>query len=85
VVVEETDDVWVTLARCCTPVPGDAIVGFVTRGRGVSVHREDCPNVTNLRRDPDRLIDVRWNSSVPSMFRVTAQVEALMAKSYGLS
>src|SRR5690606_4468840 len=44
VVVEDTDDVWVSLARCCTPAPGDEILGFVTRGRGVSVHRVDCPN-----------------------------------------
>jgi GTP diphosphokinase / guanosine-3',5'-bis(diphosphate) 3'-diphosphatase len=80
VVVQDVDDVWVTLARCCTPVPGDDIIGFVTRGRGVSVHRTDCPNADDLRRDPERLIDVRWDTSMPATFRVTIQVEALDRK-----
>jgi guanosine-3',5'-bis(diphosphate) 3'-pyrophosphohydrolase len=80
VVVEGSTDVWVTLARCCTPVPGDEILGFVTRGRGVSVHRTDCPNAADLRQDPDRLVDVRWDASTPSTFRVTVQVEALDRK-----
>ena len=80
VVVEGSSDVWVTLARCCTPVPGDQILGFVTRGRGVSVHRTDCPNAADLERDPDRLVDVRWDASTPSTFRVTVQVEALDRK-----
>jgi GTP diphosphokinase / guanosine-3',5'-bis(diphosphate) 3'-diphosphatase len=80
VLVEDTDDVLVSLARCCTPVPRDDIIGFVTRGRGVSVHRADCPNAHDLRRDPDRLLDVRWNTSTPSSFRVTVQVEALDRK-----
>jgi GTP diphosphokinase / guanosine-3',5'-bis(diphosphate) 3'-diphosphatase len=80
VVVEDTDDVWVTLARCCTPVPRDDIIGFVTRGRGVSVHRSDCPNAEDLRRDPERLIAVRWDTSAPATFRVTVQVEALDRK-----
>jgi guanosine-3',5'-bis(diphosphate) 3'-pyrophosphohydrolase len=80
VVVENTHDVWVTLARCCTPVPGDDILGFVTRGRGVSVHRTDCPNADDLRRDPDRLIAVSWDPTAPASFRVTVQVEALDRK-----
>ncbi|HWH32336.1 MAG TPA: bifunctional (p)ppGpp synthetase/guanosine-3',5'-bis(diphosphate) 3'-pyrophosphohydrolase [Egibacteraceae bacterium] len=80
VVVENTHDVWVTLARCCTPVPGDEILGFVTRGRGVSVHRTDCPNAEDLRRDPDRIIPVRWDPAAPATFRVTVQVEALDRK-----
>ena len=80
VVVEDTDDVWVTLARCCTPVPRDPIIGFVTRGRGVSVHRSDCPNAEDLQKDPERLIDVKWDMSAPAMFRVTVQVEALDRK-----
>jgi GTP pyrophosphokinase len=70
----------VSLARCCTPVPRDDIIGFVTRGRGVSVHRADCPNAEDLRRDPERLLDVTWNTSTPSSFRVTVQVEALDRK-----
>jgi GTP diphosphokinase / guanosine-3',5'-bis(diphosphate) 3'-diphosphatase len=80
VVVEDTDDVWVTLARCCTPVPRDEILGFVTRGRGVSVHRTDCPNAADLKRDPDRLIAVTWDTTAPATFRVTVQVEALDRK-----
>jgi len=48
--------VWVKLARCCTPVPGDDVLGFVTRGHGVSVHRLDCVNVESLRKEPDRIV-----------------------------
>jgi GTP diphosphokinase / guanosine-3',5'-bis(diphosphate) 3'-diphosphatase len=77
VIVKGVDDVWVKLARCCTPVPRDRIIGFVTRGHGVSVHREDCPNAGNLRRDQNRIIEVEWDTSGPSVFAVTIQVEAL--------
>jgi GTP diphosphokinase / guanosine-3',5'-bis(diphosphate) 3'-diphosphatase len=77
VIVKGVDDVWVKLARCCTPVPRDPIIGFVTRGHGVSVHREDCPNADNLRRDQNRIIEVEWDTSGPSVFAVTIQVEAL--------
>ncbi|HEX6336599.1 MAG TPA: bifunctional (p)ppGpp synthetase/guanosine-3',5'-bis(diphosphate) 3'-pyrophosphohydrolase [Jiangellaceae bacterium] len=77
VVVKGVSDVWVKLARCCTPVPGDEIVGFVTRGSGVSVHREDCSNVDALRRDHGRMVDVEWAPSANSMFLVAMQVEAL--------
>jgi GTP pyrophosphokinase len=77
VVVKGVSDVWVKLARCCTPVPGDEIVGFVTRGSGVSVHREDCVNVDALRRDHGRMVDVEWAPSANSMFLVAMQVEAL--------
>ncbi|SEG89293.1 GTP pyrophosphokinase [Thermomonospora echinospora] len=77
VVVAGDPDVWVRLSRCCTPVPGDDIVGFVTRGHGVSVHREDCANVADLRNEPDRLIDVKWSPSEDSVFLVAIQVEAL--------
>ncbi len=62
VYVEGLDDVMVHLARCCTPVPGDQIIGFVTQGRGVSVHRADCSNATALaRRHQERLIEVEWD------------------------
>jgi guanosine-3',5'-bis(diphosphate) 3'-pyrophosphohydrolase len=71
------DDVWVKLARCCTPVPGDPIVGFVTRGQGVSVHREDCGNVAGLRAQPDRIVEVEWDPGSASVFLVQIQVEAL--------
>src|SRR6266540_2677675 len=77
VVVKGVDDVWVKLARCCTPVPRDPIIGFVTRGHGVSVHREDCPNAGDLQRHANRLLEVEWDTSGPSSFAVTIQVEAL--------
>ncbi|HEX8003982.1 MAG TPA: bifunctional (p)ppGpp synthetase/guanosine-3',5'-bis(diphosphate) 3'-pyrophosphohydrolase [Mycobacteriales bacterium] len=77
VVVKGASDVWVKLARCCTPVPGDPIVGFVTRGNGVSVHRTDCINVEGLRQQPGRLVEVEWAPSAGSSFLVAIQVEAL--------
>ncbi len=77
VVVVGTADVWVKLAKCCTPVPGDPILGFVTRGNGVSVHRVDCTNADQLTANPDRLIDVEWAPSSASVFLVQLQVEAL--------
>jgi len=77
VMVKGLPDVWVKLGRCCTPVPGDGIVGFVTRGQGVSVHRSDCPNVKTLRREPERMIDVSWSEGKPTSFVVAIQVEAL--------
>jgi GTP pyrophosphokinase len=77
VMVKGLNDVWVKLGRCCTPVPGDPIVGFVTRGQGVSVHREDCPNVKTLRREPERMIEVSWSEGKSTSFTVAIQVEAL--------
>ncbi|MDF2143368.1 bifunctional (p)ppGpp synthetase/guanosine-3',5'-bis(diphosphate) 3'-pyrophosphohydrolase [Knoellia sp. p5-6-4] len=77
VVVVGTADVWVKLARCCTPVPGDPIMGFITRGNGVSVHRTDCTNAESLRSQPDRMIEVEWAPSSASVFLVQLQVEAL--------
>jgi GTP pyrophosphokinase len=77
VVVPGSEDVWVRLARCCTPVPGDDILGFVTRGQGVSVHRTDCPNAKSLVSQPERLIDVSWRAGKPTSFVVAVQVEAL--------
>jgi GTP diphosphokinase / guanosine-3',5'-bis(diphosphate) 3'-diphosphatase len=77
VVVAGDPDVWVRLSRCCTPVPGDEIVGFVTRGNGVSVHRVDCVNVANLQTQPDRMVDVKWSPGEDSVFLVAIQVEAL--------
>mgnify|MGYP001217431303 FL=1 len=70
-------DVLTKLARCCTPVPGDEIVGFVTRGSGVSVHRADCGNLHGLRAQPERIVDVEWSPSAQSVFLVQIQVEAL--------
>jgi guanosine-3',5'-bis(diphosphate) 3'-pyrophosphohydrolase len=77
VVVKGVSDVWVKLARCCTPVPGDPIVGFVTRGNGVSVHRKDCANVEALASQQGRILDVEWAPTAQSVFLVAIQVEAL--------
>ncbi len=77
VIVKGVGDVWVKLARCCTPVPGDDILGFVTRGGGVSVHRTDCTNSADLRAQPERLVEVEWAPSPSSVFLVAIQVEAL--------
>jgi len=71
------DDVLVRLAHCCNPVPGDGIVGFVTRGRGVSVHRRDCPNAVDLLKSPERIIEVEWDRAASSTYQVEIYVEAL--------
>ena len=76
VVVKGDPDLLVHLAHCCNPVAGDEIVGFVTRGRGVSVHRANCPNVSDLMRNPDRMIEVAWDTSGATEFRVEIVVEA---------
>jgi GTP pyrophosphokinase len=76
--VEGLDDVMVRLSRCCTPVPGDEIMGFVTRGRGVSVHRSDCANAASLSTTKgDRLIEVEWDREKAGMFVASIEVEAL--------
>jgi GTP pyrophosphokinase len=77
VVVHGMNDVWAKLAKCCTPVPGDEILGFVTRGGGVSVHRTDCTNAADLQSKPERLVEVEWASAPGSVFLVAIQVEAL--------
>ena len=78
VVVEGHSDMWVKLAKCCMPVPGDDIIGFITREEGVSVHRTDCTNAENLRSKPDRLVEVSWATpSADSSFLVAVHVEGL--------
>ena len=78
VVVRGIDNVLVRFAKCCTPVPGDPIVGYITRGRGVSVHTEDCPNASQiLRADPGRTIEVWWDTRERSSYPVDIEMEAL--------
>ena len=79
VVVKGIDDVLVRLSRCCNPVPGDDILGFVTRGRGVSVHRADCPNAQDLMTEPERIIEVSWENepSKSTSYQIEVFVEAL--------
>ncbi|MHA2789099.1 RelA/SpoT family protein [Corynebacterium sp. S7] len=79
VLVQGSPDVMAKLAKCCQPVPGDDIIGFVTRGGGVSVHRSDCTNVPKLQEEPERLIEVSWagSGSQGGAFVATVQIEAL--------
>ncbi len=77
IIVRGIDDVYVRLSRCCNPLPGDDIIGFITRGRGVSVHRGDCPNAADLKRDPDRMIEVAWEGAVQSTYQVEILIEAV--------
>jgi len=76
--VEGADDVLVKLARCCTPVPGDEIMGFITKGSGISVHRSDCINAADLKaHQGERVVGVSWLAGAASIFLVNIQIEAL--------
>ena len=77
VIVEGLEDMYVRLSRCCAPVPGDPIVGFVTVGRGVSVHRDDCTNIASLGEKSERMIEVAWGAAEVAGFTVWLQIEAL--------
>ncbi len=74
--VQGVDDVVVRLAKCCRPVPGDEIVGYVSLGRGITIHRDDCRNVEALRKAPERFIDVSWAGDNATSYRVELQVDA---------
>ena len=74
--VEGVDDVMLRLAKCCRPVPGDPIVGYVSLGRGITIHRDDCPNTAALRKDPERFVRVHWEGDHETAFKVELQVDA---------
>jgi GTP pyrophosphokinase len=74
--VKGVDDVMVRLAKCCRPVPGDPIMGYVSLGRGITIHREDCRNMTSLRRSPERFTEVEWEGDNATSYRVELQVDA---------
>jgi GTP diphosphokinase / guanosine-3',5'-bis(diphosphate) 3'-diphosphatase len=74
--VKGVDDVMVRLAKCCRPVPGDPIIGYVSLGRGITIHRGDCRNMTALRRSPERFTDVEWEGDNATSYRVELQVDA---------
>lgn len=74
IVLKGVDNIQIKIAKCCNPVPGDDIVGYITRGRGVSVHRRDCSNIANI--DPNRLIDVYWDADDESTYNVEIQIIA---------
>jgi GTP pyrophosphokinase len=74
--VEGVEDVMIRLAKCCRPVPGDPIIGYVSLGRGITIHREDCPNAVQLRKDPERFVTVEWEGDHETAFKVEMQVDA---------
>ena len=74
--VQGIDDVPLRLAKCCRPVPGDPIVGYISLGRGITIHRDDCPNAEALRRDPDRFTKVAWDGDNETSFKVELQIDA---------
>ena len=74
--VEGVDDVMLRMAKCCRPVPGDPIVGYVSLGRGITIHRDDCPNTAALRKDPERFVRVQWEGDHETAFKVELQVDA---------
>jgi GTP pyrophosphokinase len=76
IVVEGVDDVLLRMAKCCRPVPGDPIVGYVSLGRGITIHRDDCPNAAALRKDVERFVDVRWEGDTTTGFKVELQIDA---------
>ena len=77
IIVDGDPGLYVKLAKCCTPLPGDEIIGFVTRGDGVSVHRRDCTNADDLLRSPERIVRVQWSDTVTQSYLVNIQVEGL--------
>ena len=74
--VEGIDDVMVRLAKCCRPVPGDPIVGYISLGKGITIHRDDCPNVKALKRNPERFTHVDWDGGASQSFRVQIAVDS---------
>jgi GTP pyrophosphokinase len=74
--VKGVDEVAVRLAKCCRPVPGDEIVGYVSLGRGITIHREDCSNLKALKKAPERFTDVSWDGAGEATYRVELQVDA---------
>jgi GTP diphosphokinase / guanosine-3',5'-bis(diphosphate) 3'-diphosphatase len=76
IAVEGVDDVMLRMAKCCRPVPGDPIVGYVSLGRGITIHRDDCPNTAALRKDPERFVSVHWEGDHATAFKVELQVDA---------
>ncbi|HSO98533.1 MAG TPA: bifunctional (p)ppGpp synthetase/guanosine-3',5'-bis(diphosphate) 3'-pyrophosphohydrolase, partial [Solirubrobacteraceae bacterium] len=75
IAVDGIDEVMLRLAKCCRPVPGDPIVGYISLGRGITIHREDCPNVAVLRKDPERFTAVSWDGDADTSFRVELEVD----------
>ncbi|MEG6585595.1 RelA/SpoT family protein [Dendrosporobacter sp. 1207_IL3150] len=77
ILVEGESGLMVRLARCCNPIPGDVIVGYITRGRGVSVHRADCPNILNQPEEYERMIEVNWDINTGNVYKVTIEISCV--------
>ena len=77
ILVKGEDGILVKLAKCCNPIPGDQIIGYITRGRGISVHRADCPNVLSNNDEANRMIEVAWDIATDSVYRVSLQISAV--------
>lgn len=77
ILVEGESGLMVRLARCCNPIPGDVIVGYITRGRGVSVHRADCPNILNQPDEYERMIEVNWDINTENVYKVTIEISCV--------
>jgi guanosine-3',5'-bis(diphosphate) 3'-pyrophosphohydrolase len=75
IVVDGIDEVMLRMAKCCRPVPGDPIVGYISLGRGITIHRDDCPNVAVLKKDPERFTPVSWDGDAETSFRVEIEVD----------
>ena len=73
--IKGVDDVMIKMGRCCLPIPGDKIVGYITRGHGITIHRADCPNVSRL--NPERLIEVSWDKDEKLPYHVKIKVRCL--------
>ena len=76
ILVEGEGGLMVRLAKCCTPVPGDTIIGYITRGRGVSVHRADCTNISINPEEFERMIQVEWDFTAENLYKVTVEITA---------
>jgi guanosine-3',5'-bis(diphosphate) 3'-pyrophosphohydrolase len=74
--IQGMDDLMISFGKCCTPIPGDAIIGLITRGRGVTVHRTDCPNIGQISEDPERLLRVNWDMETDQAFTVQLRVRS---------
>ncbi len=73
--IRGTEGLVVTYARCCCPIPGDPILGFLSAGRGIVVHTEDCPNVAEYRKHPEKWVDMQWERDIKRAFPVNVRVE----------
>ncbi|MEG1159162.1 MAG: ACT domain-containing protein, partial [Acidaminococcaceae bacterium] len=76
ILVKGEDGILVKMAKCCNPIPGDAVIGYITRGRGISVHRTDCPNVLTNNEEDNRIIDVAWDIDTDAVYHVSLQVSS---------